>query len=199
MAAVTASACVLDTHNNPKKGMMGRSASHADLLSLQKTLQQMSLQSAETAVCAENIEELALLTRKASFRSAIMSSGQAVTAISLALSSHDAHVQRWAAAAVQNLAIDLESVSKLSGCLPGLLKLLQASDDSEALLAAAAGALSNLCFSEEICQAATAAPGCVQRLVQLLTHNSCVVREAAASVLGKLAWEPELCEPIAGQ
>jgi hypothetical protein len=110
-------------------------------------------------------------------------------------------VARHAAAALQNLAIEPEHCTRLvaAGFMKPLLQLLHAPDDHEALLAAAAGALSNLAYEDKCCNKIATAAGCVARLVQLLSHSSCVVREAAASVLGKLAWEPELCEPIAGK
>jgi HEAT repeat protein len=146
-------------------------------------------------------EELSQLTRKPCNRKVVMSTPGALACIVNMLSKPDAAVARYAAAAVQNLAIEPEHCQSLvtAGCVQPLLQLLQAPVEQEAVLAAAAGALSNLACETQHCDMMAASPGCVQRLVQLLSHSSCVVREAAASVLGKLAWEPELCRPIAGE
>lgn len=145
-------------------------------------------------------EELAHLTRKASNRKAVMATPLAVCSVASLLSSTDPKCQRHAAAAVQNLAIEEEHCQELlaAGSMGPLLQMLHATDDSEALLAAAAGALSNLSYDAGSCTIIATSPGSVARLVSLLSHSSCVVREAAASVLAKLAWEPELCKPIAG-
>lgn len=143
-------------------------------------------------------EELAHLTRKPAYRSAIMETPGAVASM-VEMLADQGPVARHAAAALQNLAIEPEHCTRLvaAGFMKPLLQLLHAPDDQEALLAAAAGALSNLAYEDKCCNKIATAAGCVARLVQLLSHSSCVVREAAASVLGKLAWEPELCEPIA--
>lgn len=149
-------------------------------------------------------EELAQLTRKHSNRKAVMEAPSALSTIVSLLSDttgSDPSCQRYAAAAIQNLAIEPEHCHDLvaAGCMEPLLALLQAPDDSEALLAAAAGALSNLSYEAHCCKRIAASQGSMDRLVGLLSHSSCVVREAAASVLGSLAWEPELCKPIAGE
>lgn len=129
-----------------------------------------------------------------------MATPRAVCSVASLLSSTDPKCQRLAAAAVQNLAIEPEHCQELlaAGSMGPLLQMLHATDDSEALLAAAAGALSNLSYDAGSCTIIATSPGSVARLVSLLSHSSCVVREAAASVLAKLAWEPELCKPIAG-
>lgn len=172
---------------------MPRSASALQLQELQLLLQSKPVQAAA--------EELSHLTRKVHNRKRIMATPGALPAIVSMLSGSDSGAARFAAAALQNLAIEPEHCPELiaAGCMQPLLQLLQqTSDDQDALLAAAAGALANLAC-EEVGTNSTiaAAPGCVSRLVQLLSHSSCVVREAAASVLAKLAWEPELCKPIA--
>lgn len=153
-------------------------------------------------------EELAQLTRKQSNRKVVMEAPAVLSTIVSLLSDGstngtpaDPSCQRYAAAAIQNLAIEPEHCQDLvaAGCMEPLLQLLQAPSDSEALLAAAAGALSNLSFEAHCCKMVAASQGSMERLVGLLSHSSCVVREAAASVLGSLAWEPELCKPIAGE
>jgi hypothetical protein len=176
---------------------MPRSASALQLKELQQQLFSKSVH-AEAAA-----EELSHLTRKVHNRKRIMATPGALPAIVSMLSGSDSGAARFAAAAVQNLAIEPEHCPKLiaAGCLEPLLQLLQqTSDDHDALLAATAGALANLACEEVGTNSTIAvAPGCVSRLVQLLSHGSCVVREAAASVLAKLAWEPQLCKPIAGE
>lgn len=178
---------------------VARSSSSLALAQLEQTcslLMQLQVSGSHSLEAAEGLSQL---TRKPCNRKAIMSAPGALPAIVSMLSTAD--TERYAAAAVQNLAIEPEHCQSLvtAGCMQPLMRLLQASDDNEAVLAAAAGALSNLAYETQPCDMIAASPGCVQRLVQLLSHSSCVVREAAASVLGKLAWEPELCRPIAGE
>jgi len=186
-----------------KKGSLQRSASSPNLSQVAQLMVQLQLNAGPDSVdktLEETAEVLSQLTRKSSYRVALMGTSGAVSTIAGLLNSSPA-VARHAAAALQNLALEPENCSNIvaSGCLKPLMQLLQAPDDNDALLAAAAGALSNLAYEAEHCNKIASAPGCVKRLVQLLSHSSCVVREGAASVLGKLAFEPELCEPIAGK
>jgi hypothetical protein len=181
---------------------VARSSSSLALAHLEQTCSlMMQLQLSGSHKLEAASEELSHLTRKPCNRKVIMSTPGALACIINMLSTPDTAVARYAAAAVQNLAIEPEHCQSLvtSGCMQPLFELLQASDEQEAVLAAAAGALSNLAYETQHCDMIAASPGCVQRLVQLLSHSSCVVREAGASVLGKLAWEPELCRPIAGE
>jgi HEAT repeat protein len=182
------------------KGSLALSYSHPNLDQLSQLVQLLQLNDGIGDGSEAAAEEFAHLTRKPTYRSAIMDTPGAVASI-VKMLADQGPVARHAAAALQNLAIEPEHCTCLvkAGCMEPLLQLLHVTDDQEALLAAAAGALSNLAYEDKHCTMIAAAAGCVQRLVQLLSHSSCVVREAAASVLGKLAWEPELCEPIAGE
>lgn len=196
--APTADICSAPKVCSPTKGGMPRSASAAALNKLQQQLLLVQQPGANIEAAAE---ELSHLTRKVHNRKRIMATPGALPAIVSMLGSATA-AARFAAAALQNLAIEPEHCPELieAGCMQPLLQLLQqTSDDHDTLLAAIAGALANLAC-EEVGTNSTiaAAPGCVSRLVELLSHSSCVVREAAASVLAKVAWEPELCKPIAG-
>lgn len=184
---------------------MPRSSSAIALDQLEQTCSSIKLQlqlSSDQHKLEAAAEELSHLTRKPCNRKMMMHTPGALAALVSMLQTGDSSIVRHAAAAVQNLAIEPEHCQKLvaAGCLKPLLQqLVHAPDSSEALLAAAAGALSNLAYEDSHCSTIATAPGCVERLVSLLSHDSCVVREAAASVLGKLAWEPELCKPIAGK
>lgn len=182
------------------KGSLALAYSHPNLDQLSQLVQVLQLNDGTGDRLEAAAEELAHLTRKPTYRSAIMETSGAVASIVKMLADQGT-VARHAAAALQNLAIEPENCTRLvtAGCMKPLLQLLHSPDDQEPLLAAAAGALSNLAYQDKYCSIIATAAGCMQRLVQLLYHSSCVVREAAASVLGKLAWEPELCEPIAGK
>jgi hypothetical protein len=171
------------------------------------------LQLSDSACEAEAaLAELARLSRKPAHRAALMAAASCPSATLAALvarldtATHSRSAVAAAASLLQNLAADAQHHASIlaAGVVQPLVRLasdeVPGSDEGSgyAPLAACVGALSNLASSEAGCAQIAAAPGCMERVVQLLSHASAVVREGAATVVAQAAFEPQLCPAIAG-